>query len=142
MARPLLSSAMHNLPFCSIPMSLFFAVLAVFCVFSVISFLCGSGKIKKLHIETEEGAARSKEHRLISKLNSKLNNRAISMVKMLSWKKEGTEGEREEEGEGEGNYSDQDQEALWRKNILMGERCRPLSFSGKIENHSQWKNAS
>ncbi|XP_027368492.1 uncharacterized protein LOC113874467 [Abrus precatorius] len=133
MARPLLPSLMHNLPFSSsMPMSLFFVLLAIFCVFSVITFLCGSGKLKKLHTETEEKPTRSKEHKLISKLNSNLGNKTLSMVKMLSWKKVQSEGEEE------GDYDDQDEEeALWRKNILMGERCRPLNFSGKIEHDSE-----
>lgn len=54
------------------------------------------------------------------------------MVKMISWRKV-------REGEVEGDYSDQDEEALWRKNILMGEKCRPLNFSGKFENDSEEK---
>lgn len=89
--------------------------------------------MKKLKKETEEEATESKskenQNKLISKLNSNLSSRALSMVKMISWKKVQAEEE-------EGDYrSDQDdEEALWRKNILMGERCRPLDFSGKIVN--------
>ncbi|TKY56735.1 hypothetical protein E2542_SST21181 [Spatholobus suberectus] len=141
MARPLLPSPVHDLLFSSMPAVLFFSLLAVFCVFSVITFLCGSEKLKKLHIEKEKAAAtstRSKEHRLVSKLNSNLGNRALSMVKMLSWRKVQAEGEEE----GDCGSDDQDEEALWRKNILMGEKCRPLNFSGKIENDSEGKNDS
>ena len=137
MARPLLTSSMHNLLFSSMPIpTLFLAILSVLCLFSIITFLCGSDKLKKLHLEAEKEAAiktNSKEHKLISKLNSNIGNRALSMVKMLSWRKV-------QEGEVEGEYSDQDEEALWRKNILMGEKCRPLSFSGKMENDSEEKN--
>lgn len=115
--------------------TLFLAILSVLCLFSIITFLCGSDKLKKLHLEAEKEAAiktNSKEHKLISKLNSNIGNRALSMVKMLSWRKV-------QEGEVEGEYSDQDEEALWRKNILMGEKCRPLNFSGKFENDSEEK---
>lgn len=86
--------------------------------------------MKRYMTETEEASAttRSKESKFVSKLNSNLSNRALSMVKMLSWRKVRAEEEEEEEGD----YSDQDEEALWRKNILMGERCRPIDFSGKI----------
>ncbi|KAK3218401.1 hypothetical protein Dsin_012371 [Dipteronia sinensis] len=55
------------------------------------------------------------------------------MVKMTSWRKVRDEGG---EGEGEGEDEDEDEdfnnEAVWRRTIMMGERCRPLEFSGKI----------
>ncbi|KAF1889824.1 hypothetical protein Lal_00025153 [Lupinus albus] len=108
-------------------MSLFFVVLVMFFVFSIISFLCGTRKMRKNDYktsETEETATGSKDSKLISKLNSNLSSRAISMVKMLSWKKV------QVEGDGERDYGDEDEEVLWRKNILMGERCRPYDFSG------------
>ncbi|OIW02676.1 hypothetical protein TanjilG_29452 [Lupinus angustifolius] len=76
--------------------------------------------------ETVETPTRSNDSKFISKLNSNLSSRALSMVKMLSWKKE------QVEGDGERDYGDKDEEVLWRKNILMGERCRPIDFSGKI----------
>lgn len=56
------------------------------------------------------------------------------MVKMISWRKAQAEGEGEEEEEEVDDYSD---EAVWRKTIMMGERCRPLDFSGKIVYDSQ-----
>lgn len=134
MARPLLTSPMHALPLSSsMPMTLFFVVLAVLSVFSVITFLCGTSKMKKFRAQTVESTS-SKKHKLISKLNSNLSNRAVSMVKMLSWRKVQAE---EVEEEDEGYYSDQDEEALWKKNILMGERCRPLDFSGNIVSDSE-----
>ncbi|XP_061367905.1 uncharacterized protein LOC133310924 [Gastrolobium bilobum] len=139
MARPLLISPFHNLLFSSMPITIFFVVLAIFSMFSVITFLCGNRRMNKFQIEAEE-ATRSKEDKLISKLNRNISNRALSMVNMLSWRKLRTEEEEEEEGEGdEADCGDQDEEALWRKNILMGERCRPLDFSGKIEYDSEGK---
>ncbi|RDX80074.1 hypothetical protein CR513_39414, partial [Mucuna pruriens] len=129
MARLLLT---HNLLFLSTPFTLLFALLVLFSVFSMVMFLCGSEKLKKFHIEREKATTtttRSKEHKVVSKLNSNLGNRALSMMKMLSWRKV----------QAEGDYSDQDEEALWKKNILMGDKCRPLNFSEKIENDSQGK---
>lgn len=128
MARPLLTYPIHNLPFSisSMHITLFFVLLSVL---SVISFLCGTRKMRRYRTETEEATTtRSKESKFVSKLNSNLNNRALSMVKMLSWRKVQAEEEEDEEGD----YSDQDEDALWRKNILMGERCRPIDFSGKV----------
>ncbi|CAL0307643.1 unnamed protein product [Lupinus luteus] len=125
MARPLvLTSLIHNLQFSSIP--LFFVVLAMLLsVFSVISFLCGTRKMKEYKTyETKETSTGSKETKLVSKLNSNLSSRALSMLKMVSWRKVKPEDEED--------YVDPDEEVLWRKNILMGERCRPIDFSDKI----------
>ncbi|KAK7300705.1 hypothetical protein RJT34_11553 [Clitoria ternatea] len=124
MARPLLPSATQNLVLSHIPITLLFAVLALLCVFSVVTFLCGTGKLKKLHTETEGAGTTTR-----SKLNSNLGNRALSIVKMLSWRKL----EEEEEEEGDCDHHEDEENAFWRKNILMGERCRPLNLSTKIE---------
>ncbi|CAJ2653143.1 unnamed protein product [Trifolium pratense] len=113
---------MHNLLlFSSMPTTtIIFIVFSVFSIFSIITFLCGTKKMKRLHTETdeEEAVAATKENKLISKINSKFSNKAISLVRMLSWRKVEDEGEFEE-----GNQED---EVLWRKNILMGEKCRPI----------------
>lgn len=127
MARLLLVSPIHTTT-----LTLVFVVLSVFSIISVITFLCGS---KNMRRETDEKKG-FKENKLISKINS---SRAVSMVKMLSWRKVRAEGGDEEE---EGDYSNKqqdDEEALWRKNILMGEKCRPLDFSGKSVHDSQGK---
>ncbi|OIW04454.1 hypothetical protein TanjilG_32646 [Lupinus angustifolius] len=84
-------------------------------------------KKKKYQTETEESTTGSKESKLISKLHSKLSSRVLSMVKLLSWRKVQAETRYDEE-----DYDDEDEQVLWRKNILMGERCRPIDFSGKI----------
>lgn len=52
------------------------------------------------------------------------------MVKMISWRK--VQAEEEEEEEHKEYSEEEDDEALWKKNILMGEKCRPLDFSGQI----------
>lgn len=70
----------------------------------------------------------SSERKLLSKMNSNLGSKAQLMVKMISWRK------RQAEEEEDYNGSD---EAVWRKTIIMGERCRPLDFSGKILYDSQ-----
>ncbi|XP_017429892.1 uncharacterized protein LOC108337803 [Vigna angularis] len=138
MARFLLTSSSHIPLFSSLPFTLFFLLLSLMSVFSVVTFLCGSEKLKKLRMEAQKATTKrsnSKDQNLVSKLNSNLGNRALSMVKMLSWRKV------QAEGEPQGDCSsDHDEEALWRKNILMGEKCRPLNFSGKFENDFQGKN--
>ncbi|KAF5958403.1 hypothetical protein HYC85_005628 [Camellia sinensis] len=47
------------------------------------------------------------------------------MVKMISWRK--VQHEEKEEKE-----LDVDEDAVWRRTIMMGEKCRPMDFSGKI----------
>ncbi|KAE9615060.1 hypothetical protein Lal_00048407 [Lupinus albus] len=133
MARPLvLTSLIHNLQLTSMP--LFFVVLAMLLsLFSVISFLCGTRNMKEYKTsETEETSTGSKETKLISKLNRNLSSKALSMVKMVSWRKVKPEADDDEE-----DYGDPDEEVLWRKNILMGERCRPNDLSEKILYNSE-----
>lgn len=59
----------------------------------------------------------------VSRLQSSISSKALLMVKMISWSKV-QDGEGEEEMDGD--------EAVWRRKIMMGEKCRPLNFSGKI----------
>ncbi|KDO63110.1 hypothetical protein CISIN_1g035261mg [Citrus sinensis] len=61
--------------------------------------------------------------RLLTKLNSNISGKAHHLVKLISWKKVQVE--------------DEDDDAVWRRTIMRGERCRPLDFSGKIEYDSE-----
>ncbi|MED6223506.1 hypothetical protein PIB30_074573 [Stylosanthes scabra] len=144
MARPLLllASSMHTtiLRCGARKTTPFFVLLSIFSIFSVITFLCGTRKMKRFKAKALESAT-SKKNKLITKINSNFSNRAVSsMAKMLSWRKvQAAEEEEEEEEVQEIFYSSddhdqhhQDDEAIWKKNILMGERCRPVDFSGKI----------
>lgn len=96
------------------------------------TLFCASHKTKKSHRQNEETAANKK---LLSRINSNITSKAQSMVKMISWKKLQVGEVAEEEG---GDHDgDDDDEVLWRKTIMMGERCRPLDFSGKIQYDSE-----
>ncbi|XAR51476.1 hypothetical protein NMG60_11006110 [Bertholletia excelsa] len=94
-------------------------LISVFSVFSIVVFLCGSHKTAKSHTRKEERKVRLSEEEVSS---AGLQSRSI--VKTTSWRK--VQGEDEDEGGLEG------EEAVWRRNIIMGEKCRPLDFSGKI----------
>ncbi|XP_059639758.1 uncharacterized protein LOC132282154 [Cornus florida] len=98
----------------------------VFSVFSIVTFLCASHKAKKLQSHKKEASAQFGEKKLVSKLQENISSKALLMVKMISWRK----------GEGEEEFKDED-EAVWKRTIIMGERCRPLDFSGKIVYDSQ-----
>ncbi|OMO55538.1 hypothetical protein CCACVL1_27193 [Corchorus capsularis] len=74
----------------------------------------------------------SSEKKLLSKINSNLGSKAQLMVKLVSWKKVQASAEEEEEEEHNYDQINGTEEAVWRKKIMMGERCRPLDFSGTI----------
>ncbi|XVF71465.1 hypothetical protein PTKIN_Ptkin12aG0039600 [Pterospermum kingtungense] len=134
MARSLLilRAAIQNPSFSSTPVNFLFVVLAVFSMFSITTFLCGSNKNRRFERQkinnNEEVVSKSSERKLLSKINSNLGSKAQLMVKLISWKKVQAEEEVED---------DDDEEAVWRKTIIKGERCRPLDFSGKILYDSQ-----
>lgn len=131
MARPVprtLVSIKTLVPFSAASLTFIFLLISTLSVLSILMFLCGShGKSKK---STKRGVSvpGSSQKRLVSRLNSSISSKALLMTKMVSWRK--TEGGEEDDGE------DSD-EALWRKTIIPGERCRPLNFSGKIEYDSE-----
>lgn len=55
------------------------------------------------------------DRKLLSDL-SNIGRKAMGMAKMISWKK----------------ANEVEEEAVWKKSIVMGEKCRPLDFSGQI----------
>ncbi|TYH94756.1 hypothetical protein ES332_A12G061200v1 [Gossypium tomentosum] len=83
--------------------------------YSAIAFLILVVLCVKRGFEKKEESNISSERKLLSKINSYLGNKAQLMVKLVSWRKV----QAEDEG---GGYI----------TIIMGERCRPLDFSGKI----------
>ncbi|KAL9427757.1 hypothetical protein AB3S75_029857 [Citrus x aurantiifolia] len=126
MARPVIDLPKQNLQFRSTPFSLFFALIAVLSVFSLVTFLCASHRRAKNSLKAEkEGMSSqpSNEMRLLTKLNSNISGKAHHLVKLISWKKVQVE--------------DEDDDAVWRRTIMRGEKCRPLDFSGKIEYDSE-----
>jgi hypothetical protein len=122
MARPLLALSTQNNSFLSkTPISYFLAFVAILSVFSLVTFLCASHhKAKKSHRQKDEErvTSHSSEEKLLSKINSDIKEKAHSMVKMISWRKLAQDEDGDEE--------------IWRRSIIMGERCRPIDFSGKI----------
>ncbi|XVE72185.1 hypothetical protein DITRI_Ditri11bG0018600 [Diplodiscus trichospermus] len=106
--------------------------MAKFSVFSITTFFCASNKHRGFQKQTmkkknsNEEISFSSERKLLSKINSNIGSKAQQMVKLISWRKVPAEEDEEEE-----DY-DQNDEAVWRKGIMMGERCRPLDFSGNI----------
>ncbi|KAI8018915.1 hypothetical protein LOK49_LG04G03223 [Camellia lanceoleosa] len=113
MARPVPSLSMQKLPLLSMLFTCLFILIGAFSIFSIVTFLCGSHRRKD---ERTVGLGNKKP---VSRLQSNL------MVKMISWRK--VQHEEKEEKE-----LDVDEAAVWRRTIMMGEKCRPMDFSGKI----------
>ncbi|KAG8373780.1 hypothetical protein BUALT_Bualt11G0060700 [Buddleja alternifolia] len=136
MARPLQSLSMQNLHFLPPQFTFLIILTAVFSVFSVVTFLCGShkGVVKSLRGKDESKTVRlgggKNKGVLIEKMKSRLSSKALLMAKMISWRKVEDEEAKAEE---EYCYEDEGENgAVWRKTIIKGEKCRPIDFSGKI----------
>ncbi|XP_038906595.1 uncharacterized protein LOC120092546 [Benincasa hispida] len=118
----------HLLPFSSTNFSFLISSIAVLSIFALVVFLCTSSRKSN----------KSQQRRnFVSKMNSNISSRAISMAKMISWRKvEAADEEDEEERRGSCNLSgddeEEDEEEVWRKTIIRGERCRPLEFSDSV----------
>lgn len=118
----------QNLPFsATLVCSSVVFVITVFSLFSIVIFLCSSHKTKKLDRAKDQ---ESSEKKLLSKINSGISSKAHSMVKMISWR-----NMQQDDDDDLDDYGSE--EAIWRKTIMKGERCRPLDFSGKIEYDAQ-----
>jgi hypothetical protein len=52
-------------------------------------------------------------------------------ARMVSWNRRSPSGGSSDDDEGAA-VEDEDEDAVWRKAIIMGDKCRPLQFSGHI----------
>lgn len=142
MARPL--PILSVLPIHTIhTIYIVFAVMLILCVFSLVTFLCASHKRQKEEAFTKRKLAISRKNLLegLSKANS-ISSKAL--LKLVSWRKQVQHGDEENEYydinhdyiivDDEGS---QGEDAVWKKTIIKGERCKPLEFSGKIEYDSE-----
>jgi hypothetical protein len=72
-------------------------------------------------------AANSRKHMLAASLSG-IGGKAAAIAKMVSWNRRSpAPGSSDDE-----EAAVDDEEAVWRKAIIMGEKCRPLEFSGHI----------
>ncbi|KAL8034404.1 hypothetical protein ABFX02_12G026200 [Erythranthe guttata] len=140
MVRPLpeiTTLHMQKLRFLPAPVTFFIAVAAVFSLFTMASFLCGSHGENKNHRKTVRlggGGGGNKTAAVVEKIKGRLSGgKAVLMAaRMISWRK--VQDEREDVGEEFGvDCGEEDEnDAVWKKGIMKGEKCRPLDFSGKI----------
>ncbi|CAI9763589.1 unnamed protein product [Fraxinus pennsylvanica] len=64
----------------------------------------------------------------VKRMKSGLSSKALLMAKMISWRKVQDD---DEEGREDIDFGDED-DVVWKRTIIKGEKCRPLDFSGKI----------
>lgn len=95
---------------------------------SLATIFCGSHEFTKSRWRKEKKIAREgrgAHKKLMAKLQSNISSKALLMTKMISWRKVQDHGE-------DDNEIRDDEDALWKRTIIMGERCKPLEFSGRI----------
>lgn len=115
-----------------LPPSFSFVIMAIGVVslLSTVALLCGSEKANKIKRRRQEKTVRLGYKTPVKRLQSSVSSKALLLAKMISWRKVQNDGEEEEETN---CWADEDdEEAVWRKTIMKGEKCRPLDFSGKI----------
>lgn len=114
-----------------LPPSFSFVIMArgVVSLLSTVALLCGSEKANKIKRRRQEKTVRLGNKTPVKRLQSSVSSKALLLAKMISWRKVQNDGEEEEENN---CWDDDDEEAVWRKTIMKGEKCRPLDFSGKI----------
>lgn len=89
---------------------------------SMMAFLCGGGFHKREKKKRQSAQLGGKKP--VERLESSISSKALLMVKTISWKK------KVEHDDYQVNWEDEN--ALWKRTIIKGEKCRPLEFSGKI----------
>lgn len=94
----------------------------------MMAFLCGGGfhkREKKKRLSVQFGGKKP-----VERLESSISSKALLMVKMISWRKKVEHDDDDDDDDYQVNWEDEN--ALWKRTIIKGEKCRPLDFSGKI----------
>lgn len=140
MARLLLFAANHT---AGAPgaATLVLVVLVVLVVAAVVVSLCTSSTHEKLWgqqrgssssaplAKADSSVGASNRKHLLSATLSGIGGKAARMV---SWNRRSPSGSSDDDEEAVAALGPEDDEAVWRKAIIMGDKCRPLQFSGHI----------
>lgn len=148
MARPIPILSSH-LPILLIPsFYIIITFLAILSIFSLVIFLCASHKkyYKDDLIKNKLTISRKNLLKSLSKVNN-FSNKAL--LNMVSWRKQDVQHRDDHDDYYDiNNYDNHDyfvvnddgfigENAVWKKTIIKGEKCKPLQFSGKIEYDSE-----
>ncbi|KAL3526978.1 hypothetical protein ACH5RR_011634 [Cinchona calisaya] len=128
MVRTMPKIPFHKIAFLPPPITFFVMVIAILSILFLVTFLCGSHEkaTKSQKRRGEKTVQLGEKKKAVARLQSNISSKALLLAKMISWRKVQDEEEEEE------NDYDDEEEAIWRKTIIKGEKCRPLNFSGKI----------
>jgi hypothetical protein len=121
---PVAAAAAHPLPV---------VFLVVLVVAAVVVSLCTSSTHAKLWKQRgtttapleKTGVAGNRKNMLAASLSG-IGGKAARMV---SWNRRSPSGGSSDDDEG---AAVEDEDAVWRKAIIMGDKCRPIEFSGHI----------
>ncbi|KAH9626325.1 hypothetical protein KSS87_012869 [Heliosperma pusillum] len=123
---------------------IFIVILATMSIFALVNFLCASHnneKQKEVSFKNTKFSISKKNLLASFDKASYLSNKAI--FKMKSWRKPVQHEEDDyidinvDNDNNINNGFDEEDEIVWKKTIIKGEKCRPLDFSGKIEYDSE-----
>lgn len=91
----------------------------------------------ELEQEQDGGGGMSRNKQLLASLSG-IGVKAAAVAKMVSWNRRSPPASAWSSGGGDDAYVDADgdgtaeEEALWKKTIILGDKCRPLEFSGHL----------
>ncbi|CAM0879284.1 unnamed protein product [Alopecurus aequalis] len=139
MARLLLFAvhADHSTGYTAAAAPLVQLILVALVVAAVVVSLCTSSTHAKLWkqrgtttapVVKTGGDATSRKNMLAASLSG-IGGKASAIAKMVSWNRRSPEPGSSDDEEA---AVEDEEEAVWRKAIIMGEKCRPLQFSGHI----------
>ncbi|KAK4346749.1 hypothetical protein RND71_033088 [Anisodus tanguticus] len=90
----------------------------------MMAFLCGGSFHKREKKNKKNNSVQLGGKKPVERLESSISSKVLLMVKMISWRKKVEHDDYQVDWE--------DENALWKRTIIKGEKCRPLEFSGKI----------
>jgi len=89
--------------------------------------------------QQEDGGGRNKQ--LLASFSG-IGVKAAAVAKMVSWNRRSppasgwSSGDDDDDDVAPDGDGTADEEALWKKTIILGDKCRPLQFSGHIAHDS------
>ena len=121
--------------------SLALVLVVLLIVAAVVVSLCTSSTHEKLWGRQRGSSSSAPLDKADSSVGARNRKRLLSATlsgiggkaaRMVSWNRRSPSGSSDDEEEAVAALGPEDDEAVWRKAIIMGDKCRPLQFSGHI----------
>ncbi|KAG0536929.1 hypothetical protein BDA96_03G104100 [Sorghum bicolor] len=136
------------------PLLFLLLVVVAAAVAAVVVSLCTSGKnagprkqrrsssLAPAPQQEQDGGGGSRNKQLLASFSG-IGVKAAAVAKMVSWNRRSPPASGWSSGDGDdddvapdGDGTAEEEEALWKKTIILGDKCRPLQFSGHIAHDS------